>query len=286
MRVWWCNQSDQWDVERPSGVVCSSDPTADGGNARYRRTVGEASAGDLVVHYRKPHVVAFSRALEDGTYHDQLPPLRGEDYGAGWRFRTEYFDLGRPVLRDAFGEALVPFRVSHYPIDKRGFVCQGYFFPFDLRGLAVILSHVDEHLPAWLDAHRPGRRLLPEEVTDSTVLWEGAVSRITVNAYERNQEARRQCIERYGARCVVCGFDFGEVYGEVAEGLIHVHHLKPISDVGEGYVVDPVEDLRPVCPNCHAVIHLRSDPPYSIQDVMSFLRPARRSTTDPAERVL
>jgi predicted HNH restriction endonuclease len=95
-----------------------------------------------------------------------------------------------------------------------------------------------------------------------------------VNAYERNQEARRRCIERYGARCVVCGLDFGEVYGEVAEGLIHVHHLKPISEVGEGYVVDPVEDLRPVCPNCHAVIHLRSDIPYLIEDVISFLSEA------------
>src|SRR3954451_9152890 len=86
MRVWWCNQSAYWDVERPSGVVCSSDPTADGGNARYRKTVGDVKAGDLVVHYRKPHVVAFSRSLEDGSRYAQLPLLQGEDYGAGWRF--------------------------------------------------------------------------------------------------------------------------------------------------------------------------------------------------------
>jgi 5-methylcytosine-specific restriction protein A len=91
------------------------------------------------------------------------------------------------------------------------------------------------------------------------------------NACERNLEARRRCIEHYGARCVVCGLDFGKVYGEVAEGLIHVHHLKPISEVGESYVIDPVEDLRPVCPNCHAVIHLRREPPYLIEDVISFL---------------
>src|SRR5262245_13128144 len=44
MQVWWCNQSRQWDVERPSGVVCSSNPTAGGGNARYRKTVGDARA--------------------------------------------------------------------------------------------------------------------------------------------------------------------------------------------------------------------------------------------------
>lgn len=49
MRIWWCNQSGQWDVERPSRVVCSADPTARGGNARYRKTVAEVKAGDLIV---------------------------------------------------------------------------------------------------------------------------------------------------------------------------------------------------------------------------------------------
>lgn len=148
----------------------------------------------------------------------------------------------------------------------------------------MILSHVDGPLSDWLDAHRPGRPLLPEEVSVSAALREGAVSPITVNAYERNPEARRRCIEHYGARCVVCNIDFGAVYGAVAEGPIHVHHLKPISKVGEGYVVDPVGDLRPICPNCHAVFHLRSDPTYSIKDVRAFLRPARGSTTDLASR--
>jgi len=60
--VWWCNQSDQWNVERPEEVVCSSDSSRHGGNNLYRKTVGEAKRVDLVVHYRKPHVVAFSRA--------------------------------------------------------------------------------------------------------------------------------------------------------------------------------------------------------------------------------
>jgi len=36
-----------------------------------------------------------------------------------------------------------------------------------------------------------------------------------------------------------------------------VHHLVPISKIGKKYRVDPIKDLRPVCPNCHAVIHLK-----------------------------
>lgn len=35
---------------------------------------------------------------------------------------------------------------------------------------------------------------------------EGAVRKVLVNAYERNPEARRRCIEHYGSDCFVCGF--------------------------------------------------------------------------------
>ena len=38
-------------------------------------------------------------------------------------------------------------------------------------------------------------------------------------------------------------------------GFIHVHHLRPLSEIRGEYMVDPVADLCPVCPNCHAVIH-------------------------------
>ena len=96
----------------------------------------------------------------------------------------------------------------------------------------------------------------PDEVPESALLVEGAACSITVNAYERNAEARLQCIEAHGTSCCICGFTFGERYGHVAEGYIHVHHLRPLSEIGIAYVVDPIDDLRPVCPNCHAVLHL------------------------------
>lgn len=95
-----------------------------------------------------------------------------------------------------------------------------------------------------------------EELLNPDGYLEGAVHSITVNAYERNPESRGICISHYGAKCVVCGFAFGPAYGQVAEGFIHVHHIKPLSEIGTEYRVDPIADLRPVCPNCHAVIHL------------------------------
>jgi len=113
---------------------------------------------------------------------------------------------------------------------------------------------------------------LPEEVElVQEGIFEGAVRRVTVNAYERNPEARRQCINHYGTKCSICGFDFSEKYGKIGRDFIHVHHLKQLSEIGINYHVDPIQDLRPVCPNCHAMIHQRK-PPYTIEELKTFLR--------------
>jgi hypothetical protein len=111
---------------------------------------------------------------------------------------------------------------------------------------------------------------LPEEILAPSGLIEGSVRAITVNSYERSTEARRSCIEYHGDSCSVCGVNFGATYGPVAQGYIHVHHLRSLSEIAEEYVVDPVQDLRPICPNCHAVMHLRV-PPYTIVEVKAFL---------------
>lgn len=97
---------------------------------------------------------------------------------------------------------------------------------------------------------------MPEEITDPSFYVEGASRTVSVNAYERNPEARRRCIKHHGVNCCICGLNFGAIYGPEAEGYIHVHHILPLSKVGGQYVVDPVNDLEPVCPNCHAVLHL------------------------------
>ena len=102
------------------------------------------------------------------------------------------------------------------------------------------------------------QNMLPEEVSASETFVEGAVKTITVNAYERNQKAKTMCIKHYGRKCAVCGFKMAELYGQVGENVIHVHHLRELASVGKEYEVDPIKDLRPVCPNCHAVLHTES----------------------------
>jgi len=108
-------------------------------------------------------------------------------------------------------------------------------------------------------------------VADNTALSEGAVSQIFVNRYERNRQARTACIEHYGCRCAVCGFDFEKVYGPIGQNKIHVHHLMPLSGIRQEYKIDPVRDLRPVCPNCHLIIHSKREP-FTIDEIREQIR--------------
>lgn len=118
-----------------------------------------------------------------------------------------------------------------------------------------------------------------EEITDAHALIEGAACRVTINAYERNPQARQQCIAHYGTSCSVCEASLDSVYGPAAERLIHVHHLRALSDLAREYIVDPIRDLRPVCPNCHAVLHRRSPSPYTIKEVQAFLQSMRQKNS-------
>lgn len=119
---------------------------------------------------------------------------------------------------------------------------------------------------------------IPEENVDK--LFEGAKRQIAVNAYERNSKARAKCIEHYRKLnngkivCQICDFDFGAFYGKELEGKIHVHHLKPLYEIGEGYEVNAINDLIPICPNCHLVIHSK-EPAYTPQEIKNMLRNKR-----------
>lgn len=109
-----------------------------------------------------------------------------------------------------------------------------------------------------------------EIIEEGEVYYEGSVTTVKVNKYERNSEARRKCIEIHGCQCKICEFDFEKTYGEAGKGLIHVHHVVPISSIKEEYQIDYEKDLIPVCPNCHAMIH-RKIPPYTCGQIKGLL---------------
>lgn len=118
---------------------------------------------------------------------------------------------------------------------------------------------------------------IPEEIIDIDGLPEGAKKKITINAYERNPEARNKCLEYYREKnngklkCEICGFDVQATYGEKFKNKIHIHHIKELSKIGEEYVVNPISDLLPVCPNCHMILHSKR-PAYTPIEVQNFIR--------------
>lgn len=150
--------------------------------------------------------------------------------------------------------------------------------PFTFAGLgrakAVKDSSPVEILWSFDDLAQPA--MLAEEIVEQEKVFEGAKKTITVNVYERDRSARLRCIAHWGCMCAVCRFDFESVYGEIGQGFIHVHHLKPLGEIGEGYRLDPVADLRPVCPNCHAMLH-RTSPVQRIDELRRLMESRRPS---------
>jgi len=137
------------------------------------------------------------------------------------------------------------------------------------------ISYFETELKKWLTDHSRKIKPFPQfefesinntELPDE-ILIEGAMRDILSNKYERNLKARSRCIAYYGTACQVCGFDFGVVYGEDFAGKIEVHHIKPLYEIKEDYVVDPIKDLVPVCPNCHLVLHSKKDSVYTVEEV-------------------
>ena len=139
-----------------------------------------------------------------------------------------------------------------------------------------INSEVTNELEAvWFDfLTTQGIRHNPFIETDNDeqkVYTEGTPNQVLVTKYERNPYARKTCIDYYGLSCYVCQFNFENKYGELGKDFIHVHHLKQISEIGKQYIINPIDDLRPVCPNCHAMIHKRKEP-YTIDEIKMNLK--------------
>jgi 5-methylcytosine-specific restriction protein A len=139
-------------------------------------------------------------------------------------------------------------------------------------GVQVKPPHDAKLERAWSDhlGNEPYKK--PDELLGEEGYAEGAVRRVEVNRYERDRRARQKCIAIHGCSCAVCSLDFSKVYGEIGVGFIEVHHLVPLANVTKGYKVDPRKDLRPVCPNCHAMLHKKpGGVPFTVKELQARL---------------
>jgi 5-methylcytosine-specific restriction protein A len=127
----------------------------------------------------------------------------------------------------------------------------------------------------WYALDYPIDYKLAQEIDQNEMFVEGALSSITVNSFERDPVARSKCLEFHGYKCTVCDFDFEKFYGYLGKNYIQVHHITPLSEIRKNHEVNPVKDMVPVCPNCHAIIH-RQKPALKINTLKEHIYKLRQ----------
>lgn len=101
---------------------------------------------------------------------------------------------------------------------------------------------------------------------------EGSKIKYFTTKYERSMKNRLEAINIHGTKCMVCGFDFELMYGELGKGFIEVHHIKPLSDLEEEVYINPSTDLVCLCSNCHKMIHRKKNGIFSVNELRKLMQ--------------
>ena len=118
---------------------------------------------------------------------------------------------------------------------------------------------------------------------DDTIIYEGKVEEKKVAIRNRSQKLRDEAIYFYsqngGLKCCICGFSFEETYGDLGKGYIEIHHEKPIfqyDEIGtEQFMQDALQNVKPVCANCHRMLHRDSKHPLAISELVEIIKPSK-----------
>lgn len=233
-----------------------------------------------------PHTIGFSielllgwRSIEarfvPGRYAAELVKIMGaasNDQRSVFKVFFESIVLNGGIVR------LIINNVEFNPNETKEWPVEWLRVNIKMRKEGLVLnlddSHITDIIYPWC-ARFMGMTLalLPiesagEPLTESHE--EGMPYETIAKKYERSQINRAACIEFHGLNCKVCGFSFLEYYGEIGSNFIHVHHLEPLSIMEGSYCVNPANDMIPVCPNCHVMMH-RRNPPFSIEEMKAIL---------------
>jgi hypothetical protein len=176
-----------------------------------------------------------------------------------------------PVLEELAGSSSTVTVIKRHTMGSDWAKLTPYYLDIEsedgVRGAVPLVSYAASQVKSG-----NGRRvyLLPSEESDSE-MSEGSRTTVEVSRIERDAAARKRCIALFGTTCAVCGFNFEKIYGKIGAGFIHVHHLNPLAMAEGRRKVSPKTDLRPVCPNCHEMLH-RQRPPFTIEELQDELK--------------
>ena len=222
-------------------------------------------------------------AAESGKVLNWTFPKASQPGDRAWLYAGEYGVFGRASILSEAVPADEQGWTGRYGGEVGGFSILEYYVPLEYlraevselgwarypRSYTTLDPSVAKLVEAAVKAYQEDS--LDVERDDVEPAIEGARRLVYVNSYERSRTARKEAIRIHGSQCSACEMDFATVYGSDFSGIIHIHHLRPLSEIGENYEVDPRNDLVPVCPNCHAVIH-SAKVPLTIAEVQELLR--------------
>lgn len=164
---------------------------------------------------------------------------------------------------------------SHDTLQRQGYATNhNDGFMITQSGINYVVTHIDalsylfnedfnyEDVKGAIDniSDAGDRKMLPIEESIS----EGRFITRNIQVRERSSKLRAVAIEYFTRNnmicCDCCDFNFPNYYGEeYGKNCIEIHHKKPIfqyqDDSFDQQVASALENLLPVCPNCHRVIH-------------------------------
>lgn len=124
-----------------------------------------------------------------------------------------------------------------------------------------------------------------ETFDENILINEGTQVVVRTKVYKRSSKLRKMAIQHYTTadgriKCKVCCFDFEEFYGEFGKDFIEIHHQKPVfqfdgEDV-ERTISNALENVIPLCSNCHRMIHRRRDNPLSFDEIKEHINNAKK----------
>ncbi|MDH0733082.1 HNH endonuclease [Pseudomonas sichuanensis] len=129
----------------------------------------------------------------------------------------------------------------------------------DQYRLAQVVAAIRAAVDHELSLPDPLRELGTADEAEIQEAEEGRVLTRMHRTRERDRKLvaskKKHALEKYGKlECEVCGFNFLAEYGMAGEGLIDVHHLKPVHTLRPGEKTH-LNDLALLCANCHRVVH-------------------------------
>lgn len=123
------------------------------------------------------------------------------------------------------------------------------------------------------------RKDIIEKDYSNLVIEEGFTKFSQIKTKTRSRKLVELAREHYSQNgkiyCSACNFNFENFYGEIGRGYIEIHHLNPIfalEDNFEQSLKDALNNVIPVCANCHRIIHRKNNLLLSIPSLQELIR--------------